>query len=89
MLRYGWSRDLSPNPQGVEMGNSKPANDNKKPSLTFSEAVDVWLRHWGGEFQHAIAAHYAVNQGRVNEVLKEKKHVGSKQVAEGLWKKPA
>ncbi len=50
-------------------------------TLTFDDAVDVWLRHWSGEFQHKIAAYYGVNQGRVNEVLKERLCPGSKQVA--------
>ncbi len=50
-------------------------------TLTFDDAVDVWLRYWSGEFQHKIAAYYGVNQGRVNEVLKERLHQGSKQVA--------
>jgi hypothetical protein len=50
-------------------------------TLTFDDAVDVWLRYWSGEFQHKIAAYYGVNQGRVNEVLKERLHLGSKQVA--------
>jgi len=49
--------------------------------LTFDDAVDVWLRYWSGEFQHNIAAARGVNQGRINEVLKEKLHPGSKQVA--------
>jgi hypothetical protein len=49
--------------------------------LTFDDAVDVWLRHWRGEFQHDIAAHYGVNQGRINEVLKERLHVGSQAIA--------
>jgi hypothetical protein len=49
--------------------------------LTCDDAVDIWLRHWAGEFQHDIAAAYGVNQGRVNEVLKEHSHVGSKAIA--------
>jgi predicted XRE-type DNA-binding protein len=49
--------------------------------LTYDDAVDVWLRHWAGEFQHEIAAAYGVNQGRVNEVLKEHLHDGSKKTA--------
>ena len=49
--------------------------------LTFNDAVEVWLRHWNGEFQNRIAASFDVNPGRVNEVLKEKKHLGSKAVA--------
>jgi hypothetical protein len=50
-------------------------------TLTFDDAVDVWLRHWSGEFQHKIAQSYGVNQGRVNDVLKERLHPGSKQIA--------
>lgn len=53
----------------------------RKTTFTFDEAVDVWLRHWSGQFQHDIAADYGVNPGRVNEVLKERTHIGSKQVA--------
>ena len=53
----------------------------RKTSFTFDEAVDVWLRYWNGQVQSEIAADYRINAGRVNEVLKEKKHVGSKQIA--------
>jgi len=49
--------------------------------LTFNEAVDIWLRHWAGEYQHRIAASYDVNQSRVNDVLNERLHIGSKAVA--------
>jgi hypothetical protein len=49
--------------------------------LTYEDAVDIWLRHWAGEFQHDIAAAYGVNQGRVNDVLKERVHPGSKTSA--------
>ena len=49
--------------------------------LTFSDAVEIWLRYWTGEFQHRIAASYDVNPGRVSEVLKERTHIGSKQAA--------
>jgi hypothetical protein len=61
----------------------KVANDNNATyRLTFDDAVDIWLQHWAGRFQHHIAADYRCNAGRINEVLKEKRHVGSKQVAE-------
>lgn len=55
----------------------------RRPSrkLTFDDAVEVWLRHWRGEFQNRIAAHFDVNSGRVNEVLQETKHQGSRAVA--------
>lgn len=51
--------------------------------LTFDDAVEIWKRHWEGEFQNRIAASYDVNPGRVNEVLKEQAHIGSKQAALG------
>jgi len=34
-----------------------------------------------GKFQNRIAASFDVNPGRVNEVLKERKHTGSKEDA--------
>lgn len=49
--------------------------------LTFDDAVDIWDRHWSGEFQHRIAAAFDVNPGRVNEVLKGTKHAGSREAA--------
>ncbi|WP_119392710.1 hypothetical protein [Taklimakanibacter lacteus] len=55
-------------------------------SLKFEDAVQVWLRYWNGELQNRIAASYDVNQGRINEVLKEKTHIGSKQQALRLRK---
>jgi hypothetical protein len=61
-------------------------NDNihskaKTYRLTVEDAVNVWLRHWNGEFQHNIAASYGVNPGRISEVLKERTHYGSKAEA--------
>lgn len=52
--------------------------------LTFHDAVDIWLRHWQGEYQHRIAASYDVNPGRVNEVLKGTRHPGSEERAEQI-----
>jgi hypothetical protein len=49
--------------------------------LTFEDAVEIWLRTWAGEYQYQIAASYVINQGRINDVLKERLHPGSKQVA--------
>ncbi|RKE93520.1 hypothetical protein C8N30_2577 [Sulfitobacter guttiformis] len=49
--------------------------------LTFDDAVEVWRRYLKGEFQNRIAAFFDVNQGRVNEVLKGKRHVGSEAIA--------
>lgn len=58
-------------------------NDSAKPSyvLTFDDAVQIWLCHWNGEFQNRIAASFDVNPGRVNEVLKERKFIGSREAA--------
>lgn len=58
-------------------------NDNGKPcpALTFDDAVQIWLCHWTGEFQNRIAARLDVNPGRVNEVLKERKFIGSREAA--------
>lgn len=57
---------------------------NPSHRLTFQEAIDVWRRAMAGEFQNRIAAHYDVNPGRINEVLKEQKHRGSREAALGL-----
>ncbi|MBO1042177.1 hypothetical protein IPV26_21130 [Brucella pituitosa] len=50
-------------------------------TLTFDDAVKIWLRHWAGEFQNRIAANFDVNPARVNEVLKERRHPGSREAA--------
>jgi hypothetical protein len=57
--------------------------------FTFEQAVDVWMRHFSGQYQHQIAAAYVINIRAVNHVLKEKTHVGSKQVAETRFSKSA
>lgn len=59
------------------------AKGTRKPSyrLTFSDAVEIWLRLWRGEFQNRIAADYDVNPGRINEVSKETLHPGSREEA--------
>ena len=56
---------------------SVPANS---PSyrLNYEDAIKVWLLHWEGYFQNRIAAIFDTNPGRVNEVLKEHKFVGSR-----------
>jgi predicted XRE-type DNA-binding protein len=65
------------------------ANSNREPlrrrspTLTFEHAVEVWKRRILGESQHHIAQSFGVNQGRVSEVLKERRHVGSRLVAHG------
>ena len=67
------------------METSKLTNDNKPSyALTFDDAVNIWLRHWNGEYQNRIAASYDVNPGRVSDVLKGRKHVGSREAAAKL-----
>jgi hypothetical protein len=55
--------------------------DQPTYQLTSDDAVDIWLRHWAGEYQHHIAASYGVNPGRVNDVLKGRKHPESEAIA--------
>lgn len=50
-------------------------------TLTFKDAVNVWLRYWAGDFQNRIAASYDVNPARVSEVIKRKRHLGSEDAA--------
>ncbi|RWO52378.1 hypothetical protein [Mesorhizobium sp.] len=52
-----------------------------RKSLTYSEAIEVWKLRAEGSFQHNIAAKFGVNPARVNDVLKERKHVGSRTSA--------
>jgi hypothetical protein len=42
--------------------------------FTFEQAIDVWMRHFSGQYQHQIAATYIINVRAVNHVLKEKTH---------------
>lgn len=56
-------------------------NNPRKTKFTFEEAVDVWLRHWAGQYQHEIAAAYVINPRAVNHVLKEVTHIGSREEA--------
>jgi len=58
----------------------------RKPSrkLTFADAVKIWPRIWEGEFLNRIAADYDVNPGRIAEIKKEYKFIGSKEAAEAL-----
>ncbi len=61
-------------------------NDPSRPSrkLTFDDAVQIWFLRLKGGLQHHIAARFGVNPGRIADVLKERRHVGSRQVAERL-----
>lgn len=49
--------------------------------LSANDAIQVWLMHWSGMYQHDIAAHFAVNQGRVSEILNGHRHPDSEQAA--------
>lgn len=53
------------------------------PLLTFDDAIEVWKRHFLGEAQHHIAQAFGVNQGRISEILKGRRHTGSREVALG------
>ena len=55
--------------------------DARRASLSFEEAVAVWLMKWAGDHNHIIAAKLGINQGRIAEVLTEKLHVGARQKA--------
>jgi len=57
--------------------------------FTNEQAIDVWMRHFSGQYQHEIAAAYVINVRAVNHVLKEKTHVGTKQIAELRFSKSA
>lgn len=56
--------------------------------LTLEDAVDIWLRHWDGQYQHHIAADYRINPGRVNDVLKGRRFPEAKAMA-GAIRRPA
>ncbi|HIC15005.1 MAG TPA: hypothetical protein EYO83_07635 [Gemmatimonadetes bacterium] len=53
----------------------------RRSSLTFEEAVAVWLMKWAGDFNQIIAAKFGTNQGRIAEILTEKEHIGSREKA--------
>lgn len=67
-------------------GTSSTRLRRPSPRLTFEDAVEVWKRHFLGESQHHIAQAFGVNQGRINEILKGRRHSGSREVALGLRK---
>jgi hypothetical protein len=69
LLRVRLKRTLSMNPR------------TPSRTLSFEDAVNIWLRYWNGEFQNRIAAAFDVNPARVNEVLKETRLPGSREAA--------
>lgn len=54
------------------------------PTLTFTQAMHVWIMHWKGEQESNIATRLGTNQLRVDAILKERQHVGSKERAQSL-----
>ena len=52
-----------------------------KSSLDRAEALICWQLDSIGYHQHEIAAVFKVNQRCVHEVLREKKHLGTKEAA--------
>lgn len=53
-------------------------------SLTFTQAIHVWIMHWKGEQEQHIAMRLGTNQLRVDAVLNERQHVGSRERAQNL-----
>jgi len=56
----------------------------KPPQLTYADAITVWLMRWAGTYQHDIAAHFGVNQGRISEVLNGQLWPGSETAARSV-----
>jgi hypothetical protein len=52
-----------------------------KSALGRAEAIICWQLSALGYHQHEIAAVFKVNQRCVHEVLREKKHLGTKEAA--------
>ncbi len=50
--------------------------------MTFDQAVDAWILHWRGQGQQEIAVTLGTNALRVDAVLNERQHVGSRQKAQ-------
>ena len=57
--------------------------NNRKPSyqLTFTDAVVVWKRYIKKDFVQRIAADFDCNVGRIYDVVRGKRHAGSKEQA--------
>ena len=56
---------------------------NRTPShqLTFTDAIAVWKRYIDKDFVQRIAADLDCNIGRIYDVVRGKKHAGSKEQA--------
>lgn len=57
----------------------------QRSSLSFDEAVAVWLFRFNKKKQHTIAALFGTNAGRIAEVLTEKVHPTAKAHALELY----
>jgi hypothetical protein len=53
----------------------------RRSSLSFEEAIAVWLMKWAGDYHHIIAVKLGINQGRIADVLTEKLHPDSRAKA--------
>ncbi|BCH18860.1 hypothetical protein MesoLjLa_57110 [Mesorhizobium sp. L-2-11] len=77
-VRYGAVGQALGQIQSLERPNGMTEMQLQTKSLTYEDAIEVWRLHSQGWFQHRIAARFNVNPGRINEVLKEHKHRGSR-----------
>lgn len=75
-------------PRGALRVKRSVAAPSKEPTmasrLTFEDATQVWLMRWAGMYQHDIAAHFGVNQGRICEILRGETHPGSEAAARNV-----
>ena len=56
----------------------------RRPRLSQADAIAIWLMRWAGTYQHDIAAHFGVNQGRISEILTGKRWPESERAARGV-----
>ncbi len=56
----------------------------RRPKLSYQDAIQVWLMRWSGTYQHDIAAHFGVNQGRISEILNGHTWPGSEGAAKSV-----
>jgi hypothetical protein len=61
--------------------------DSTKRQLTYEEATETWLLRYEGVHLTRICAKFDVDPRRLYEVWEEKKHIGSRQEAEGVINK--
>jgi len=50
--------------------------------LKLAYAVQIWDLRYQGRAQHEIAALFSVNQGRISEILTQKRFAAAKRIAE-------